>query len=275
MADPYDILGIGRSASEQEVKSAYRKLAKELHPDRNRDNPNAAERFNEISSAYTTLSDPRKRELYDQYGDAGVQMVDTLAAQGLPFRVDSVVADPVQGELRFNFTMQEAMLKLWAAGANATAANGTDPHGCEGPTAWATDGMATLRALPIFVFAYTCHQNVISTTNEMAQPTRGRIARMTTTAVGTLVSLTSTSMLRGPARGDCRGDRNGDPTTPRSCSSNETGGLNSRHAARPPNCSGRKSGLTSSVSDCAAPAPWMWTFLCVFFGSKGRSMDHA
>ena len=44
-----------------------------------------------------------------------------LAAQGLPFRVDSVVADPVQGELRFNFTMQEAMLKLWAAGANATA----------------------------------------------------------------------------------------------------------------------------------------------------------
>ena len=50
-----------------------------------------------------------------------------LAAQGLPFRVDSVVADPVQGELRFNFTMQEAMLKLWAAGANATAANGCAP----------------------------------------------------------------------------------------------------------------------------------------------------
>ena len=73
--------------------------------------------------------------------------------------------------------------------ANATAANGTDPHDCEGPTAWATDGMATLRALPIFVFAYTCHQNVISTTNEMAQPTRGRIARMTTTAVGTALAV--------------------------------------------------------------------------------------
>mmetsp|Transcript_15072 Transcript_15072/g.42823 ORF Transcript_15072/g.42823 Transcript_15072/m.42823 type:complete len:200 (-) Transcript_15072:1015-1614(-) len=77
----------------------------------------------------------------------------------------------------------------------------------------------------------------------------------TTTAVGTLVSFTSTSMLRGPALGDCRGDRNGDPTTPRSCSSSETGGLNSLQAARPPNCSGRKSGLTSSVSDWAAPAP--------------------
>ena len=73
--------------------------------------------------------------------------------------------------------------------ANGTAANGTDPHDCEGPTAWATDGMATLRALPIFVFAYTCHQNVISTTNEMAQPTRGRIARMTTTAVGTALAV--------------------------------------------------------------------------------------
>ena len=66
MADPYDILGIGRSASEQEVKSAYRKLAKELHPDRNKDNPNAAERFSDITKAYDLLSDKTQRARYDR-----------------------------------------------------------------------------------------------------------------------------------------------------------------------------------------------------------------
>ena len=66
MADPYDILGIGRSASEQEVKSAYRKLAKELHPDRNKDNPKAAERFSDITKAYDLLSDKTQRARYDR-----------------------------------------------------------------------------------------------------------------------------------------------------------------------------------------------------------------
>ncbi|WP_370179103.1 DnaJ C-terminal domain-containing protein [Alteriqipengyuania sp.] len=66
MADPYDILGVGRSASEQEIKSAYRKLAKELHPDRNKDNPNAAERFSDITKAYDLLSDRTQRARYDR-----------------------------------------------------------------------------------------------------------------------------------------------------------------------------------------------------------------
>ena len=66
MADPYDILGVGRSASEQEIKSAYRKLAKELHPDRNKDNPNAAERFSDITKAYDLLSDKTQRARYDR-----------------------------------------------------------------------------------------------------------------------------------------------------------------------------------------------------------------
>lgn len=66
MADPYDILAIGRSASEQEVKSAYRKLAKELHPDRNTDNPQAAERFSDITKAYDLLSDKEQRARYDR-----------------------------------------------------------------------------------------------------------------------------------------------------------------------------------------------------------------
>ncbi len=65
-ADPYQILGIARAASEKEIKAAYRKLAKELHPDRNRDNPKAAERFSEITRAYDLLSDKDKRARFDR-----------------------------------------------------------------------------------------------------------------------------------------------------------------------------------------------------------------
>ncbi|MCA0910215.1 DnaJ C-terminal domain-containing protein [Qipengyuania gaetbuli] len=66
MADPYSILGVTRSASEQDIKSAYRKLAKELHPDRNKDNPKAAERFSEVTNAYDLLSDKDKRARFDR-----------------------------------------------------------------------------------------------------------------------------------------------------------------------------------------------------------------
>jgi curved DNA-binding protein CbpA len=65
-ADPYSILGVARSASEKEVKSAYRKLAKELHPDHNKDNPKAAERFAEVTNAYDLLSDKDKRAKFDR-----------------------------------------------------------------------------------------------------------------------------------------------------------------------------------------------------------------
>lgn len=65
-ADPYATLGVARSASEKDIKSAYRKLAKELHPDRNADNPNAAERFSEVTRAYDLLSDKDKRAQFDR-----------------------------------------------------------------------------------------------------------------------------------------------------------------------------------------------------------------
>ena len=60
MADPYSILGVARSANEKDIKSAYRTLAKELHPDRNAGKPNAAERFAEVTNAYDLLSDKDK-----------------------------------------------------------------------------------------------------------------------------------------------------------------------------------------------------------------------
>jgi DnaJ-class molecular chaperone len=66
MADPYSTLGVARGASEKDIKSAYRKLAKELHPDRNTDNPKAAERFSEVTRAYDLLSDKDKRAKFDR-----------------------------------------------------------------------------------------------------------------------------------------------------------------------------------------------------------------
>ena len=66
MADPYQTLGVVRGADEAAIKKAYRKLAKELHPDRNRDNPSAAARFSQVTNAYDLLSDKDKRARFDR-----------------------------------------------------------------------------------------------------------------------------------------------------------------------------------------------------------------
>ena len=65
-SDPYTTLGVARNASEKDIKSAYRKLAKELHPDRNKDNPQASERFSKVTNAYDLLSDKDKRAQFDR-----------------------------------------------------------------------------------------------------------------------------------------------------------------------------------------------------------------
>lgn len=72
--DYYELLGVAKGASQEEIKSAYRKLAMKYHPDRNPDNKEAEEKFKEISEAYSVLSDQQKRTQYDQFGSVGDNM---------------------------------------------------------------------------------------------------------------------------------------------------------------------------------------------------------
>ncbi len=82
--DYYEVLSVSRTASDGELKTAYRKLAMQYHPDRNQGNPAAEEKFKECSEAYQVLSDPDKRAAYDRYGHAGVGAASAGAA-GNPF----------------------------------------------------------------------------------------------------------------------------------------------------------------------------------------------
>ena len=71
--DPYEVLGVAREASEQEVKKSFRRLARELHPDVNAHDPQAEEKFKEAAEAYEILSDPERRATYDRYGHEGLR----------------------------------------------------------------------------------------------------------------------------------------------------------------------------------------------------------
>lgn len=82
--DYYEVLGVGRSATDQELKTAYRRLAHQHHPDKNQSDPEAEERFKEAAEAYAVLSNTEQRQRYDRFGHAGVSSSAASAAWGAP-----------------------------------------------------------------------------------------------------------------------------------------------------------------------------------------------
>ena len=70
--DYYEVLGVSKSASAEDIKKAYRKLAIQYHPDKNPDNPEAEDKFKEAAEAYEVLSNPEKKQRYDQFGHQGL-----------------------------------------------------------------------------------------------------------------------------------------------------------------------------------------------------------
>src|SRR5687767_6016509 len=72
--DYYQALGISRTASEADIKKAYRKLARQYHPDVNPGNKAAEEKFKQVSNAFEILSDPKKRKLYDEFGEEAAKL---------------------------------------------------------------------------------------------------------------------------------------------------------------------------------------------------------
>jgi molecular chaperone DnaJ len=80
--DYYEVLGVSKGASEQELKKAYRRIAMKYHPDRNPDDENAEDKFKEASEAYEVLADPQKRAVYDQFGHAGLEGAGGMGGMG-------------------------------------------------------------------------------------------------------------------------------------------------------------------------------------------------
>jgi molecular chaperone DnaJ len=80
--DYYEVLEISRTATEEEIKKSYRKLALKYHPDRNPDDATAEEKFKEAAEAYEVLHDPEKRSVYDRFGHEGLQNAGFRGFQG-------------------------------------------------------------------------------------------------------------------------------------------------------------------------------------------------
>ena len=146
--DYYEVLGVNRDASEEDIKKAYRKLAMKWHPDRNPDNPKAEEHFKEAKEAYEVLSDAKKRPAYDQYGHAGV---DPSAAAGAGFG---------QGQAGFGDVFNDIFGEIFggARGGRSNVYRGADlRYNLEITLEQAAHGFETKIRMPTLAECATCH----------------------------------------------------------------------------------------------------------------------
>jgi molecular chaperone DnaJ len=142
--DYYEVLGLNRDASEEDVKKAYRKLAMKWHPDRNPENPKAEERFKEAKEAYEILSDASKRQAYDRFGHAGV---DPTAAAGAGAGFGDIFSD-IFGEI----------FGGGARGARSSMYRGADlRYNLEIALEQAARGFETKIRIPTLAACDTCH----------------------------------------------------------------------------------------------------------------------
>lgn len=101
--DHYEVLGIGREATQDEIKAAFRRLAQQHHPDKNPDDPGAGNRFKEMNAAYQVLSDPQRRTMYDRFGhraeDAGSPFASGGPFAGGVVDISDIAIDGILGDL--------------------------------------------------------------------------------------------------------------------------------------------------------------------------------
>ncbi len=101
--DHYTVLGVGRTATPEEIKAAFRKLAQQHHPDKNPDDPSASTRFKELNAAYQVLSDPQRRTMYDRFGhraeDAGSPFASNGPFAGGVVDISDIAIDGILGDL--------------------------------------------------------------------------------------------------------------------------------------------------------------------------------
>ena len=116
--DYYEVLGVNKNATDDELKKAYRKLAKKYHPDANPDNPKEAEsKFKEVNEAYENLSDPQKRRMYDQFGTADPSQ--GFGGAGGPFGSGGYYSYSTSGFDGIDFDLGDIFSSFFGGGFNS------------------------------------------------------------------------------------------------------------------------------------------------------------
>ncbi|MBN2038432.1 MAG: molecular chaperone DnaJ [Spirochaetes bacterium] len=119
--DFYEILGVSKSADENAIKQAYRKLALKYHPDRNKDNPEAVEKFKEATEAYEVLRDPQKRAMYDRYGHEGVSGFEGGFGRGAAADFSDIFGD-------FDFDLGDIFERFFGGGGGGSRGHTKRPR---------------------------------------------------------------------------------------------------------------------------------------------------